>query len=59
MDSFNSKKWIDDRDTVQIQDLCSDTILYHQLFQKLKLIGNDKFNYLANTLTHLLEKRQR
>jgi hypothetical protein len=26
-------------------------MLPHRLFQKLKLIGNDKFNHLINTLT--------
>jgi hypothetical protein len=29
----------------------SDTKLNHYLFQKLKLIGRDKFNHLINTLT--------
>jgi hypothetical protein len=32
------------RVNVQIQDVCSDTILNHYSSQKLKLIRNDEFN---------------
>jgi hypothetical protein len=40
-------KWdVNSGDKVRTQDLCSDIMLNHQLSQKLKLIGNEKFNHL-------------
>jgi hypothetical protein len=36
---------------VQTHDVCSDTMLNHQLPQKLKIIGRSVFNYLINSLT--------
>jgi hypothetical protein len=38
---------------VQTHNSCSDTMLNHQLSQKFKLIGNNKFNNLINTFNAL------
>jgi hypothetical protein len=37
---------------IRIQNFYFDTVLKHNLFQKFKLIGRSKFNYLINTLIH-------
>jgi hypothetical protein len=42
---------MNDEDKIRILDLYSDTILNHHLSQKLKLIGEDKFNHLIYILT--------
>lgn len=40
-----------DGDKVQTQEFCFDTMLNHYLSQNVKLIRNNEFNYLVNTLT--------
>jgi hypothetical protein len=45
---------MNDRDKVRIQDFFSDSKLNHHLFQKLKPIGNYKFNHLINIQTFTL-----
>jgi hypothetical protein len=41
-------------DKFQTQDLCSDIMLNHYLFQKFKLIGKNEFNHLINILTKVI-----
>jgi hypothetical protein len=44
-----------DGDKVQTREFCSNTMLNHYLSQNVKLIRNDEFNYLINTLTHSIK----
>lgn len=40
----------------RIKNICPDTMLNHQLFQKFKLMKNNEFNYLINILTKIKKK---
>ena len=47
---------------IELSIFCSDTMIYYQFSQNLKLLGNSEFNHLIIILTSnnkiLLEKRR-